>query len=185
MIDEFLLDGERRMDQAVAHLRHELAGIRTGRASPALIQDLSVPYYGQPTPLKQIAGISAPEARLLVIQPWDKAALPDIERALLASDLGITPSNDGNVIHLPIPQLSEDRRRDLVRIVRQRAEDSKVAVRNVRRDVHDDLRELVREKEASQDDLRRSESNLQDITDEHVAAIDEVSRQKEAEVMQV
>ena len=185
MIDEFLLDGERRMDQAVAHLRHELAGIRTGRASPALIQDLSVPYYGQPTPLKQIAGISAPEARLLVIQPWDKAALPDIERALLASDLGITPSNDGNVIHLPIPQLSEDRRRDLVRIVRQRAEDSKVAVRNVRRDVHDDLRELVREREASQDDLRRSESNLQDITDEHVAAIDEVSRQKEAEVMQV
>lgn len=185
MIDEFMLDGERRMGQAVTHFRHDLAGIRTGRASPALIEDLSVPYYGQPTPLKQIAGISAPEARLLVVQPWDKAALPDIERALLASDLGITPSNDGNVIHLPIPQLSEDRRRDLVRLVRQRAEDSKVAVRNVRRDVHDDLRELVREKEASQDDLRRSESRLQDVTDKHVAAIDELSRQKEAEVMQV
>ena len=185
MIDEFLLDGERRMGQAVVHLRHELAGIRTGRASPALIEDLSVPYYGQPTPLKQIAGISAPEARLLVVQPWDKAALPDIERALITSDLGITPSNDGNVIHLPIPQLSEDRRRDLVRIVRQRAEDSKVAVRNVRRDVHDDLRDLVREKEASQDDLHRSESRLQDVTDKYVAAIDDLSRQKEAEVMQV
>jgi ribosome recycling factor len=185
MIDEFLMDGERRMGQAVVHLRHEFAGIRTGRASPALIEDLSVPYYGQPTPLKQIAGISAPEARLLVVQPWDKSALPDIERALITSDLGITPSNDGNVIHLPIPQLSEDRRRDLVRIVRQRAEDSKVAVRNVRRDVHEDLRELVREKEASEDDLRRSESRLQDVTDKHVAAIDELSRQKEAEVMQV
>ena len=123
MIDTFLQDGEQRMGQAVDHLRHELAGIRTGYASPTLLEELSVDYYGQSTPLKQIAGISAPEARLLVVQPWDQAALPDIEKAIIASDLGITPSNDGRVIHLPIPPLSEDRRRDLVRIVRQRAED--------------------------------------------------------------
>ncbi len=185
MIDDFLQDGERRMSQAVEHLRRELAGIRTGRASPALVENLSVQYYGQPTALKQIAGISAPETRLLVIQPWDKAAVPDIERAIIASDLGVTPSNDGVVIHLPMPPLSEDRRRDLVRIVRQRAEDSRVAVRNVRRDVHDGLRELVREKEASQDDLRRAESRLQNVTDRHVAAIQGVTEQKEAEVMQV
>ena len=185
MIDDFLQDGEQRMGQAVDHLRRELAGIRTGHASPALIEDLSVDYYGQSTPLKQIAGISAPEARLLVVQPWDQAALPDIEKAIIASDLGITPSNDGRIIHLPIPQLSEDRRRDLVRIVRQRAEDGRVAVRNIRRDIHDDLRELVREKEASEDDLRRAESRLQDITDQHVRKMGSIGEQKEAEVMQV
>jgi ribosome recycling factor len=185
MIDAFLQDGEQRMGQAVDHLRRELAGIRTGYASPALLEDLRVDYYGQSTPLKQIAGISVPEARLLVVQPWDQAALPDIEKAIIASDLGITPSNDGRVIHLPIPPLSEDRRRDLVRIVRQRAEDGRVAVRNIRRDVHDELRELVREKEASEDELRRSESRLQNLTDQHVQEMDLIAEQKEAEVMQV
>ena len=185
MIDTFLQDGEQRMGQAVDHLRHELAGIRTGYASPTLLEELSVDYYGQSTPLKQIAGISAPEARLLVVQPWDQAALPDIEKAIITSDLGITPSNDGRVIHLPIPPLSEDRRRDLVRIVRQRAEDGRVAVRNIRRDVHDELRELVREKEASEDELRRSESRLQNLTDQHVQEVDLIAEQKEAEVMQV
>ena len=185
MIDAFLQDGEQRMSQAVDHLRRELTGIRTGYASPALLQDLSVDYYGQSTPLKQIAGVSAPEARLLVVQPWDQAALPDIEKAIIASDLGITPSNDGRVIHLPIPPLSEDRRRDLVRVVRQRAEDGRVAVRNIRRDVHDELRELVREKEASEDDLRRSESRLQNLTDQHVQDVDLIAEKKEAEVMQV
>ncbi|MCH2461209.1 MAG: ribosome recycling factor [Gemmatimonadetes bacterium] len=185
MIDEFLTDCSRRMDQAVEHLRRELTSIRTGRASPLLIEDLSIDYYGQPTPLKQIAGISAPEARLLLIQPWDKGALPDIEKAIVASDLGITPSNDGNVIHLPIPQLSEDRRRDIVRLVKQRTEDARVAVRNIRRDVHDDLRELVTEKEASEDEFRRSEGALQQATDKHVEAIDTLGQQKEAEVMQV
>ena len=185
MIDEFLDDAIRRMDQAVEHLRQDLLGIRTGRASGALVEDLQIEYYGQPTPLKQIAGISVPEARLLVIQPWDKAAIPDIERAIIKSDLGITPSNDGNAIHLPVPPLSEDRRRDLVRIVRGRAEESRVAIRNVRRDVHDDLRTLVKEKEASQDELRRSEDRLQAITDEHIEAIDSLGKAKEIEVMQV
>ena len=185
MIDEFIADGNRRMDQAVEHLRRDLTGIRTGRASPALIENLNIDYYGQPTPLKQIAGISAPEARLLLIQPWDKEALPDIEKAIVASDLSITPSNDGNVIHLPIPQLSEDRRRDLVRIVKQKTEDARVAVRNIRRDVHDDLRELVNEKEVSEDEFHRSEETLQKTTDSHVEAIDKLGQQKEAEVMQV
>ena len=185
MIDEFLADCNRRMDQAVEHLRRELTSIRTGRASPLLIEDLSINYYGQPTPLKQIAGISAPEARLLLIQPWDKGALPDIEKAIVASDLGITPSNDGNVIHLPIPQLSEDRRRDIVRLVKQRTEEARVAVRNIRRDVHDDLRELVAEKKASEDEFRRSEGALQQATDKHVEALDTLGQQKETEVMQV
>lgn len=185
LIDECLADAERRMKQAVAHLEHALDATRTGRASPALIENLSVEYYGQPTPLKQIAGISAPEARLLMIQPWDKAAVPDIERAILKSDLGITPSNDGAVIHLPIPPLSEDRRRDLVKIVRGQVEDARVAVRNVRRDVHDDLRELLREKEASEDDVHRGEQRLQDITDTSITAIDSAGERKETEVMTV
>ncbi len=184
MIDELLADANRRMDQAAAHLRQELVGLRTGHASTALVGDLSVDYYGQPTALKQLAGISAPEVRLLVIQPWDKASLPDIERAIVKSDLGITPSNDGNVIHLPIPPLSEDRRRDLVKIVRQRVEDSRVAVRNVRRDVHDDLRALLKEKAASEDDEKRGEQRLQTVTDEHIAAIDQLGESKEAEVME-
>ncbi len=185
MIEEFLDDGGRRMGQAVEHLRHDLSGIRTGRASTALVEDMQVDYYGNPTALKQIAGISVPEARLLVIHPWDKAAMPDIERAIIKSDLGITPSNDGNVIHLPIPPLSEDRRRDLVRIVRARVEESRVAVRNVRRGVHEDLRALVKEGEASRDELRRSEQSLQAVTDEHIESIDALGKEKEVEVMQV
>ena len=185
MVEDFLADATRRMDQAVEHLRHELTSMRTGRASPALVEDLSVAYYGQPTPLKQIAGISVPEARLLVIQPWDKAALPDIEKAILQSEIGITPSNDGSLIRLPIPPLNEDRRRDLVRLVHQRGENARVAVRNVRRDVHDHLRELVRTKDASEDELHRSEQRLQDITDAHTKSIDAIGAAKEEEVMTV
>ncbi len=185
MVEDFLADATRRMDQAVEHLRHELTSMRTGRASPALVEDLSVSYYGQPTPLKQIAGISVPEARLLVIQPWDNAALPDIEKAILQSEIGITPSNDGSLIRLPIPPLSEDRRRDLVRLVHRRGEDSRVAVRNVRRDVHDHLRALGRTKEVSEDELHRSEQQLQDITDAHIKLIDDIGVSKEEEVMTV
>ena len=185
MIDDLLADADRRMGQAAAHLRHELLGLRTGHASPAFVENLSVDYYGQPTALKQLAGISAPEVRLLVIQPWDRASLPDIERAIIKSDLGITPSNDGNVIHLPIPPLSEDRRRDLVRIVRQRVEDSRVAVRNVRRDVHDRLRALLKEKATSEDAEKRGEQRLQTLTDEHIATIDQLGEAKEAEVMEI
>ena len=185
MVDEFLADGRHRMRQAAQHLRQDFLGLRTGRASPGLVENLEVEYYGQPTLLKQIAGITAPEVRLLVIQPWDKAALPDIERAIIKSDLGVTPANDGNAIRLPIPPLSEDRRRDLVRIVRQRVEDARVAVRNVRRGVHDDLRQLLKEKETSEDEFRRAEQRLQDITDELIKTIDELGAAKEQEVMQV
>jgi ribosome recycling factor len=185
LLDEYLVDAERRMKQAVAHLDHELQGARTGRASPTLVENLSIDYYGQPTPLKQIAGISAPELRLLVIQPWDKAAVPDIERAILKSDLGITPSNDGSVIHLPIPPLSEDRRRDLVKVMRGKVEEARIAVRNVRRDVHDDLRELIREKESSEDAVHRAEQRLQDLTDASITDIDLAGNRKETEVMTV
>ena len=185
LIDEFLDDATHRMRQAVAHLEQELQATRTGRASPALVENLSVEYYGQPTTLKQIAGISVPEVRLLVIQPWDKSAIPDIERAILKSDLGITPSNDGAVIHLPIPPLSEDRRRDLVKIVRSRVEDARVAVRNIRRDVHDDLRDLSRQKEASEDEVHRGGQQLQQLTDRNIAAVDAAGERKESEVMTV
>lgn len=185
LLDEYLADAERRMGQAVAHLDHELQSTRTGRASAILVENLSIDYYGQPTPLKQIAGISAPELRLLVIQPWDKAAVPDIERAILKSDLGITPSNDGSVIHLPIPPLSEDRRRDLVKTMRGKVEEARVSVRNVRRAIHDDLREVIREKEASEDAVHRAEQRLQDLTDANIVAIDKTGDRKETEVMTV
>lgn len=185
LIDEFLDDAAHRMRQAVAHLEHELVATRTGRASPALVENLSVEYYGQPTSLKQIAGISVPEVRLIVIQPWDKSAIPDIERAILKSDLGITPSNDGTVIHLPIPPLSEDRRRDLVKVVRGRVEAARVAVRNVRRDVQDDLRDLSRQKEASEDEVHRASQRLQELTDSHIVAVDAAGERKETEVMTV
>ena len=185
MIDEYLSDAQRRMNQALAHLVSDIQATRTGRASPTLVENLSVEYYGQPTPLKQIAGISVTEIKLLVIQPWDKAAIPDIERAIQKSDLGITPSNDGALIRLPIPPLSEDRRRDLVKVVRTQTEDARVAVRNIRRDVHDGLRDLSRDGEASEDEVRRAEQRLQELTDEHINSIDAVCDRKETEVMTV
>ncbi|MBM4436815.1 MAG: ribosome recycling factor [Actinobacteria bacterium] len=185
MVDKYIGDAAARMDQAVQHLKHTLKITRTGRASPALVEDLEVAYYGQPTPLKQIAAISVPDARTLAIQPWDKAALPDIEKAILKSDLGITPSHDGAMIHLPLPPLSEDRRRDLVKLVHRHCEDGRVAVRNVRRDAHEHLRGLVKQKHVSEDDVRRAEHKLQSITDAHIKNIDSLSTAKEREILQV
>jgi ribosome recycling factor len=185
MVNEALSESATRMKGAVRALEDVLATIRTGRASPVLVEKLPVEYYGSPTPLIQLATISAPEPRLLTIRPFDQASLKDIERAIQASELGLTPNNDGKIIRLVIPPLTEERRHELVKIVRSRAEEARVAVRNVRRDVHNDLREFEREKVISEDDLKRGETELQKITDEHIDAISKAAEHKEAEVLEV
>jgi ribosome recycling factor len=185
MVKEALADAEGRMKGAVRSLEEDLAGIRTGRASPALVERLPVEYYGVPTPLMQLATISAPEPRLLTIRPFDAGSIKDIERAIQASELGLTPSNDGKLIRLSIPPLTEERRHDLVKLVHTRAEEARVAVRNVRRDVHNDLREYEREKLISKNDLERAESELQKLTDEQVEHVNKASQKKEDEVLEV
>jgi ribosome recycling factor len=185
MIKEALSEAEDRMKGAITALTNDLATIRTGRASPALVERLDVQYYGTPTPLQQLATISAPEPRLLTIKPFDPASLKDIERAILASELGLTPSNDGNLIRLNIPALTEERRRQLIKVVHHRLEDGRVAVRNIRRSAHDDLRDFEKEKLISEDELTRGENDLQKLTDRYVAKIDEIGARKEAEIMEI
>jgi ribosome recycling factor len=185
MVNDALAEAESRMKGAVRALEEDLAAIRTGRASPALVERLSVEYYGTPTPLVQLATISAPEPRLLTIRPFDPGSIKDIERAILASELSLNPNNDGKMIRLSIPALTEERRHDLVRVVRGRTEESRVSVRNVRRDVLNDLREFEREKLISEDDLERGEESLQKLTDKTVEHLDEIGHRKEAEVMEV
>lgn len=185
MVNEALAEADARMKGAVRALEEDLAMIRTGRASPALVERLPVDYYGSPTPLMQLATISAPEPRLLTIRPFDPGSLKAIERAILASDLGLTPGNDGKIIRLAIPPLTEERRHELVKVVRARLEEARVAVRNVRRDVHDDLREFEREKAISEDDLRRGGNELQKITDRFIERIQQIGQRKEAEVLEV
>ena len=184
-IEEFLQDATRRMDRSIETAREQFNTVRTGRASPALLDRVQIDYYGQPTPLKQLATINAPEPRLLTVQPFDPGSIKAIERAVQESDLGLTPSNDGKVIRLPIPQLTEERRKELVRLVRQMAEESRVAVRNVRRDVMHHLQELVRNGDVGDDEERRAEDRVQKLTDEHVKKIDELLKHKEAEIMEV
>jgi ribosome recycling factor len=185
MVNDALADAEGRMKGAVRALEEDLSSIRTGRASPALVERLPVEYYGVPTPLMQLATISAPEPRLLTIRPFDAGTMKEIERAIQASDLGLTPSNDGKLIRLSIPPLTEDRRHDLVKLVHARAEEARVAVRNVRRDVHNDLREFEREKLISKDDLERAETGLQRLTDDQVEHVNRAAKKKEDEVLEV
>jgi ribosome recycling factor len=185
LIDEFLDDAEERMGKSVESCRNELATVRTGRASPHLLDRVVVDYYGAETPLKQLSQIAATDARLLTLTPYDKSAISAIERAILESDLGLTPSNDGNVIRLQIPELNEERRRDLVKVVHAVAEEGKVAVRNIRRDVLHDLRELKKEGEAGEDDERRAEGELQRLTDEATGEIDTALKGKEEEILEV
>jgi ribosome recycling factor len=180
-----LKDGSHKMEQAVAHLKEDLSGIRTGRATPAVLNRITVEYYGTPVPLNQLSSASVPEPRLLQITPFDKNAIGAIEKAIQSSDLGITPSNDGNLIRLSFPPLTEERRRDLVKQVHHRAEESRVAVRNVRRHVKDELEKLEREGAISEDDLARAEKELQKLTDRFVAEIDEIQGHKEQELMEV
>ena len=185
MIDELLEDGRDRMAKSVDAIRHEFGSVRTGRASPVLLDRIMVDYYGSSTPLKQLATISAPEARLLSIQPYDKSSIKTIERAILESDVGLTPSNDGNLIRLSIPELTEERRRQLVKVVRHIAEEGRVAIRNIRRDVMHDLRELRDAGDTGSDEEHRAEAELQKVTDAKIAELDELLGHKEAEILEV
>jgi ribosome recycling factor len=183
--DELLADAKERMAKSVEACRHELATVRTGRASPHLLDRVMIDYYGTETPLRQLSQIAATDARLLTLTPYDKSAIKAIEKAILESDLGLTPSNDGNVIRLQIPELNEERRRDLVKVVHNVAEESRVAVRNIRRDVMHDLRELKKEGEVGEDDERRAEAELQKRTDGAIGEIESLLKAKEEEILEV
>ena len=183
--EAILADVEKKMDRSVDALRRELNSLRTGRATPSLIENVSVDYYGVPTPLKQIASISAPDARAILVQPWDKQSMREIEKSLMKSEMGFNPSNDGNNITVPIPPLNRERRQELVRLLKRKIEDGKVSVRNVRRDGQDTLRKMERDKVISQDENRRAQDQLQKSTDGHTKIIDQVGTDKETEIMQV
>lgn len=185
MLKEIYQESEMRMKGAIQALDEDLAGIRTGRAHPALVEKISIEYYGMPTPLIQLAAISVPEPRSLLIRPFDASSLKAIEKAILASDLGINPNNDGKAIRLNLPPLTEERRRDLVRIVHNRLEEARVAIRNVRRDIMKDLHEYKEEKLISEDDEKRSEQEIQKITDRYIEEINEVGQRKEMEILEV
>ena len=185
MIKDALSEAEDRMKGAITALTNDLSTVRTGRASPALVERLDVQYYGTPTPLQQLATISAPEPRLLTIKPFDPSSLKDIEKAILASELGLTPNNDGKIIRLSIPALNEERRRQLTKVVHSRLEDARVAVRNIRRAVHEDLREFQKEKLITEDELERGENDLQKLTDKYVEKVDDLGQRKEAEIMEI
>jgi len=185
VIKDILTDAEHRMRSAIQVLHDDLAGIRTGRASPALVEKLSIEYYGAPTPLQQLASISVPEPRTLTIKPFDATTLKVIEKAILTSDLGLNPNNDGKVIHLNLPPLNEQRRRDLVKTVHHRLEEARIAVRNIRRDAHNDLRDFEKEKLITEDELERGETELQKLTDRYVEEIAELGKKKEVEIMEV
>lgn len=183
--EEMLLDADERMDGAVQALRRELNGVRTGRAHPSLVETLPVDYYGAITPLRQLGTINAPEPRMLTIQVWDRGAVKAIEKAIQSSELGLNPAIDGQLIRLPFPPLTEQRRRDLVKLVHHKTEEARIAVRNVRRHAHDELRKAEREGAVSQDDLKRHEEDLQKLTDQHIAAIDSEGKKKETELLEV
>ena len=185
MIKDILKETESRMNGAIQSLSSDLAVIRTGRANPALVERLSVIYYDTPTPLLQLASISVPEPRSILIKPFDPSTLRDVERAILASDLGLTPNNDGKSIHLNLPPLTEERRRDLVKVVHARAEEARVAVRNVRRDAQNDMRDFEKEKLISEDELKRGEEDLQKLTDRFIEEINKHGQEKEKEIMEV
>lgn len=185
MIDELLQDAREHMDKSVDATRHKFGSVRTGRASTALLDRITVDYYGAQTPLKQLATVSAPEARLLTVQPYDKSSIKGIEKAILESDIGLTPNNDGSIIRLQVPELTEERRKQLVKVVRGLAEEGKVAIRNIRRDVMHDLRELRDAGDAGSDDEHRAEEALQKLTDEKVKDLDNLLKAKEEEILEV
>jgi ribosome recycling factor len=185
MIDEFLADAKERMHKSVESTRGELATVRTGRASPHLLDRIMVDYYGTETPLKQLAGIATTDARLLTLTPYDKSAIGAIEKSILESDVGLTPNNDGNVIRLQIPELTEERRKEMVKVVHGVAEEGRVAVRNIRRDVMHDLRELKKDGDVGEDEERGAESELQTLTDDAIGEIDNLLKGKEEEILEV
>jgi ribosome recycling factor len=178
-------DSRQRMKKALAALEHDFAKLRTGRATPSLVEDISVDYYGTPTPLKQIASISVPESRSLTIQPWDRGAFPAIEKAIMKSDLGLTPVNDGKIIRISIPPLTEERRKELVKVAKKFTEDCRVAMRNIRRDGIDQLKKLQKDKAITEDELRTGQTDIQKITDDQIAEADKTLDAKEKEVMEI
>ena len=185
MIDEIIEDAETRMGKSVESLRGELTKIRTGRAHPSLLDHITVEYYGAATPLSQVANISVEDARTLMISPWEKDMVKAIEKAIMKSDLGLNPATAGTLIRIPMPQLTEERRHDLVRVVRKEAENGRTAIRNIRRDANSDFKELLKEKEITEDETRQSEDTVQKLTDTYVAKVDEVLATKEKELMEV
>lgn len=184
MLDDVYKDIKKRMKKSVAKCEQELKGIRTGRASTALIEEIKVEYYGTPTPIKQLATLSVPEPRMVLIQPWDKGIINEIEKAIRNSGIGLSPSNDGNVIRVPFPPLTEERRRELVKIVKKIGEEYKIAIRNIRRDGNDEVKEMEKEKLISEDEARKALKEIQKITDEFIKAIDELIEKKEKEIME-
>jgi len=185
MLKDVYNDAEARMEKAIKTFKGDLATLRAGRATPALVEKIKVDYYGVMTPLNQMANISAPEPRLLIIQPWDVNALNEIEKAILKSDLGITPNSDGKVIRLVIPRLTEERRQELVKVVRRKAEECRIAIRNIRRDKNDKIKEMEKKGEISEDDFRRAQNEIQKITDKYIDKVDEIVGKKEKEIMEV
>lgn len=184
-MDAILKDAEDRMKKSVAALEEELAGVRTGRASAAMFEKLRVEYYGTPTPLNQVASVSVPESRLVVIQPWDKAALPEIEKAIQTSEMSLNPNNDGKVIRVSIPPLTEERRKEIVKLAKNTAEQGRVAVRNIRRDANDELKKSEKAGEISEDDLKRGEDQIQKLTDQYIEEINSVLSTKETEILEI
>ncbi len=184
MIDELLLETEDHMQKAIEALEAKLRAIRTGRASPGLIEQVMVDYYGTPTPLRQLAVIAAPEPQLLTVRPYDPGSIGEIERAILKSELGLTPSNDGRIVRLPIPRLTEERRQELAKMVRQRVEEGKVSLRNIRREALDDMRDFEKEKIVSEDEFFRGKDKLQELTDEYTKQMDEISSRKQEEILE-
>ncbi len=185
MTSDIHKESESKMEKTISVYKEELATIRAGRANPALLDRITVDYYGQMTPLKQVGSVSAPEPRLLVIQPWDSKLIPIIEKEILKSDLGLNPSNDGKIIRLLIPQLTEERRKDLIKVVRKNAENAKVAIRNTRRDAIDKIKKQEKNKEITEDDRKQAEEEMQKVTDKYIAEIDEITKVKEEELMEI
>ncbi|HKM43814.1 MAG TPA: ribosome recycling factor [Limnochordia bacterium] len=185
MIDQIMRDGKTKMEEVIVATKRAFASVRTGRANPALLDRITVSYYGTPTPLNQMASVSVPEPRLLVITPWDKGSIKDVEKAILTSDLGLVPSNDGTVIRLAIPILTEERRKDLARIVRKDAEEHRVGIRNIRRELNDAVKKLEKNGDISEDDSHRVQSDIQEQTDDFIKQVDELLKAKEKEIMEV
>lgn len=185
MIEEIFLDSEDRMQKTIELLRKDFASLRAGRANPAILDKIQVDYYGVPTPINQMANVSAPEARLLVIQPWDKSVVSAIEKAILKSDLGLNPSNDGTIIRIAIPQLTQERRKELVKVIKKKAEETKISIRNVRRDANESLKSLEKSKDLSEDENKKAQDDVQKLTDKYIAEVDKVLAAKEQEIMEI
>jgi len=185
VINEVLSESEDRMKKTIEVLRKDLASVRAGRANPAMLDKISVDYYGTPTPVNQLANVSVPESRMLVIQPWDKSSIKEIEKAIQKSDLGLTPSNDGVVIRLNIPQLTAERRTEIVKTVKKKTEDAKIAVRNIRRELIDDIKQIEKDKIASEDESKKGQEKAQKLTDKYIKDMDELLEKKEKEIMEV